>query len=89
MRKDFSVSFFSDSNYQFMTAEIYFKTQILCQINKDKGPDKVEIELFHDWYIRDDNPKMKFLLSDFLDVLDSTVKDLVLIPNVEDLEDDE
>lgn len=38
MQNDFEITFFSDSNYEKITVEISYKDQILCQLNKDKGP---------------------------------------------------
>ena len=48
MSSGFSVDFFSDSKYEYLTAEISFDGQIICQINRDKGVDKMEIEFFHE-----------------------------------------
>ncbi len=37
MNNDFELTLFSDSKYEEITAEISYKDQILCQLNKDKG----------------------------------------------------
>lgn len=48
MSNGFEVDFFSDSRYEELTAEISYRGQILCQLNKDKGVDSIEIEFFSD-----------------------------------------
>ncbi len=65
MSNDFHIDFFSDSQYEMMTAEISFKGQILCQINKDKGDENLEIEFFHESRILQEEVKMKFDLVEF------------------------
>lgn len=35
MNSDFGLTLFSDSKYEKITAEITYKDQILCQLNKD------------------------------------------------------
>lgn len=76
MDNDFEITFFSDSNYEEITAEISYKDQILCQLNKDKGPDNIEIEFFSDARILAEQNSMKFSLSAFLEILTEATEEL-------------
>lgn len=77
MRNGFEVDFFSDSRYEELTAEISYKGQILCQLNKDKGIDSIEIEFFSDSRILSEAVEMKFPIEDFLKILMQTKADLI------------
>lgn len=77
MKNDFSVDFFSDSQYEELTAEISYKGQILCQINKDKGPDEFEIEFFNDSRLLAEEVEMKFSLDAFISILNETKLELL------------
>ncbi|CAI2021305.1 Uncharacterised protein [Serratia fonticola] len=48
--------------------EISYKEQVLCQLYKDNGLDKVEIEFFSDAQLLTSQDAMKFSLDDFLQV---------------------
>lgn len=76
MNNDFEITFFSDSKYEEITAEISYKDQILCQLNKDKGPDNIEIEFFSDARILAEQDKMKFSLSSFLQIIAEATEEL-------------
>ncbi|ECA5251942.1 hypothetical protein MUZ84_004682 [Salmonella enterica] len=77
MKNEFEVDFFSDSRYEELTAEISYKGQILCQLNKDKGVDSIEIEFFSDSRILAETVVMKFPVDDFLKVLEQTKEELI------------
>ncbi|KAA6100197.1 MULTISPECIES: hypothetical protein [Pantoea] len=76
MNNDFELTLFSDSKYEEITAEISYKDQILCQLNKDKGPDNIEIEFFSDARILAEQNAMKFSLSSFLQILAEATEEL-------------
>lgn len=76
MDNDFDITFFSDSKYEEITAEISYKDQILCQLNKDKGPDNIEIEFFSDARVLAEQDKMKFSLSRFLQIIAEATEEL-------------
>lgn len=76
MNYDFELTLFSDSKYEEITAEISYKDQILCQLNKDKGPDNIEIEFFSDARILAEQNAMKFSLSSFLQILAEATEEL-------------
>ncbi|KKW52268.1 hypothetical protein N5E15_16925 [Pantoea stewartii] len=76
MNNDFELTFFSDSKYKEITVEISYKDQILCQLNKDKGPDNLEIEFFSDARILAEQNAMKFSLSSFLQILAEATEEL-------------
>ncbi|MDR7344599.1 hypothetical protein J2X14_003035 [Pantoea alhagi] len=69
MDDDFEITFFSDSDYEEITVEVSFRDQIFCQLNKDKGPDNIEVEFFADARILAEKNAMKFSLDDFLKVI--------------------
>jgi len=76
MNDNFEITFFSDSKYEEITAEISYKDQILCQLNKDKGPDNIEIEFFSDARVLAEQDKMKFSLSSFLQIIAEATEEL-------------
>ncbi|WP_118986681.1 hypothetical protein [Photorhabdus sp. CRCIA-P01] len=77
MRTDFNVDFFSDNKYEELTVEISYKNQILCQINKDKGIEHIEVEFFPDLRILSEQVELKFPLDEFIELLIETKKDLI------------
>lgn len=77
MSNGFEVDFFSDSRYEELTAEISYRGQILCQLNKDKGIDSVEVEFFSDSRILSEAVEMKFPVDDFLKILMQTKDELI------------
>lgn len=76
MNNDFEITFFSDSRYEEITVEITYKEQILCQLNKDKGIDNIEIEFFSDAKLLSEQNAMKFQLNEFLQILAETIDEL-------------
>lgn len=76
MENNFEITFFSDSRYEEITAEISYKDQILCQLNKDKGPDNIEIEFFSDARLLAEQDRMKFSLSSFLQIITEATEEL-------------
>ncbi|MGV6480305.1 hypothetical protein ACT2VT_004423 [Pantoea agglomerans] len=76
MDNDFEITFFSDSKYEEITGEISYKDQILCQLNKDKGTDNIEIEFFSDARVLAEQDKMKFSLSSFLQIIAEATEEL-------------
>jgi len=77
MSNGFEVDFFSDSRYEELTAEISYRGQILCQLNKDKGVDSIEIEFFSDNRVLPETIEMKFPIDDFLKILMQTKEELI------------
>lgn len=78
MDNDFELAFLSDSKYEKITVEISYKEQILCQLNKDKGPDNIEIEFFSDARILAEQNAMKFSLNNFLQILVEATEELII-----------
>lgn len=76
MSDDFEIIFLSDSNYENLTVEISYKDQILCQLNKDNGPDNIEVEFFSDARVLPEKNAMKFNLDRFLRVLTKAKEEL-------------
>ncbi|MBL5862572.1 hypothetical protein JBO49_18400 [Serratia fonticola] len=76
MRTDFEITSFSDSRYEELTIEISYKEQILCQLNKDNGLDKVEIEFFSDARLLTEQDAMKCNLEYFLQIIAEATDEL-------------
>ncbi|WP_392551395.1 hypothetical protein RHO14_07825 [Orbus wheelerorum] len=74
---DFEIDFFSDNKYEEITVEVSYKGQILCQLNKDKGIDNIEIEFFFDLRILTEPVTPKFPLSEFINILNEAKQDLI------------
>ena len=68
---DFEVDFVSDAEHEHLMAEISYKKQRLCLINKEQGNEKMEIEFLTDLYLLPNEVVMKFPLSDF----EATIKE--------------
>ncbi|WP_241597704.1 hypothetical protein [Rosenbergiella epipactidis] len=76
MDNNFEITLFSDSQYEEITAEISYKDQILCQLNKDNGPNNIEIEFFSDARLLAEQNAIKFSLNSFLQILEEASKEL-------------
>lgn len=74
---DFNVDYFSDTRYEKITIEISYKNQILCQLNKDKGNDNIEIQFFHEWRILPNQVIFIFPLEEFISLLNELKQDLI------------
>jgi hypothetical protein len=57
----------SDTRYEKLTSEIWYQDEPVVQINKDKGKDKMEIELFNDF--GDEEFIVRMPLNDFLEAI--------------------
>ncbi|WP_292841690.1 hypothetical protein [Nostoc sp. NMS8] len=49
----FEILYLSDLKYNEMTVEIQYKGQQVAQINKDKGVDKIEIDICSEYVTPD------------------------------------
>ncbi len=65
----FEILYLSDLKYNEMTVEIQYKGQQVPQINKDKGVDKMEIDIYSKYVTPDFLSELKFPLSDFLEAI--------------------
>ena len=72
LNSGFKIVCFSDVTYEKITVEIQYKGEQIAQINKDKGIDKLEIEILTDYINSDFIPK--FVLSDFLVAINEAQK---------------
>jgi len=73
---DFKVDFVSEATSEFLLVEISYKGQRLCQINKEKGEDDLEIEFLSDTYLMAEEVKMVFSLREFQRVLHEAAEGL-------------
>jgi hypothetical protein len=65
----FEIIYLSDMKYNEMTVEIQYKGQQVAQINKDKGIDEREIEIYSEYVTPEFVWKLKFPMSDFLEAI--------------------
>lgn len=77
MYTDFEIDFSSDNKYEELTIEISYKGQILCQLNKDKGINNIEVEFFFDSRVLAEQPIPKFPLDEFIHILNEAKQDLI------------
>ena len=68
----FKIIRFSDMSYEEITVEIQYQEEQIAQINRDKGIDKLEIEILTDYIALDFTPK--FNLNDFQIALNEAQK---------------
>ena len=68
----FEILRFSDTSYEEITIEIQYQGEQIAQINRDKGIDRLEIEILTDYIASDFTPK--FNLKDFQVALNEAQK---------------
>lgn len=71
----FEIVRYSDLSYEGMTVEIRFGEEAVAQLNKDAGPDKIEIEIYKEYL--DGRAPLKFTLAAFLEALNRAREMLV------------
>ena len=67
--KDFEIDVVSDVRFEELLVEVSYRGQRLFQLNREMGPNAVEIEFLSDLRIISEEVEMKFALSDFVAVL--------------------
>ncbi len=72
----FSIDFVSDMDHEHLMAEISFMGQRLCLIEKEQSNEKMEIEFLTDLYTVPESLRVKFNLSDFLEVVRAAREEL-------------
>ncbi|MBV6624099.1 MAG: hypothetical protein KI793_14365 [Rivularia sp. (in: Bacteria)] len=70
LNSGFEILYFSDLSYEGMTVEIQYKGQQVAQINKDKGVEQMEIDIYSQYVHPDFLSELKFPLNDFLEAVD-------------------
>ncbi|MHC5226272.1 hypothetical protein [Ignatzschineria sp. LJL83] len=78
IKDDFTLDYFSDVNREEVMLEISYKGQMLCQLNKEKGVNNIEIEFYP--FIRtslEELENMKFSLELFLEILEEAKDALI------------
>lgn len=73
----FEILYLSDLKYNEMTVEIQYKGQQVAQINKDKGVDNMEIDIYSKYVTPDFFSELKFPLSEFLEAINIASTSLV------------
>ena len=67
---EISIKIKEDDGYNLKTVIIIFNDYVLCQLNKDKGVNNIEIEFFNEVAFKCNNFKIKMPLSTFKKALD-------------------
>lgn len=67
---EISIKIKEDDGYNLKTVIIIFNDYVLCQLNKDKGVNNIEIEFFNEVAFKRNNFKIKMPLSIFKKALD-------------------
>jgi ribosomal protein S8 len=62
----FEIIYLSDMKYNEMTVEIQYKGQQVAQINKYKGVDKTEIDIYSEYVTPEFMSEFKLPVSEFL-----------------------
>ena len=65
----FEIIYLNDIKYNEMTVEIQYKGQQVAQINKDKGINNLEIDVYSQYVHPDFLSELKFPLEDFLEAI--------------------
>ncbi|BAY82088.1 hypothetical protein NIES267_15660 [Calothrix parasitica NIES-267] len=65
----FEILYLSYLDDKGMTVEIQYQGQQVAQINKEKGVDNMEIEIYSQYVYPDFISELKFPLKDFLEAL--------------------
>lgn len=78
---DFSVDFVSLNNFESLSAEISFRSQILCRIDRERRDGVLEVEFFHLARTLEFDVRMIFPLPDFLGVVEEVCSELRQIPS--------
>ena len=66
----FEILYLSYLSDEEMTVEIQYQGQQVAQINKEKGVDNMEIDIYSQYVHPDFISDLKFPLNDFLEALD-------------------
>ena len=73
----FEILYLSYLDDEGMTVEIQYQGQQVAQINKEKGVDNMEIDIYSQYVHPDFISELKFPLNDFLEALDVARKALI------------
>jgi hypothetical protein len=78
MKPLFELIFTDRAEYEYLAALILFDGQRLCEVSKENGNDKMEIEFLTDIYLFQKETKMRFSLAEFQRVLIKASEELKL-----------
>jgi hypothetical protein len=78
---NFSVDFVSLNNFESLAAEISFRSQILCRIDRERRDGVLEVEFFHLGRRLKFDVRMKFPLPEFLSVVEEACSEPRQIPS--------
>jgi hypothetical protein len=78
MNTEFSIDFITVDDYLYLAAEISFRGQRLCQIYRTES-DAIEIAFLDDKRVLASPVELKFLLSDFLETVESVRRELLAL----------
>jgi hypothetical protein len=76
LNSGFEILYLSDSKYEESNVEIQYKGQQVALLNKDKGLNQIEIEIYSQYVLPDFVSELKFSLDDFLEAIQEAKKAL-------------
>lgn len=77
MKDKLEIVYVSDVVKDRVIVEIQYNDMILCQLNKDKGTNNIEIELYYGYYAEDSEETLIFPFDQFLDVLNKAKQAMI------------
>lgn len=78
VKENFEIVFVDDSDCECLLAQVRFKDVVLCEINKEKGNDSMEVELLCNDPLYN-GLNIKFPLDDFAEALRVAKAELTLL----------
>jgi hypothetical protein len=79
MSTEFRMDFISHDEYEYLAVEISFRGQRLCQLFRQRTNDLIEIEFIEDRLILDSPVRLRFPLTQFLEVIQEARKELLAL----------
>jgi hypothetical protein len=73
----FEIIYCSGGFYEYTTVEILYKRQQVTQINRDRGDDLLEAEIYHQYIFENMKIDLQFPLDDFLHAIEKAKEMLV------------
>jgi hypothetical protein len=76
---DFGIDFVTHDEYKYLSVEVSFRGQRLCQLHRSNFGDMIEIELVEDRLVLASPARLCFSLNDFLEVIQRAREELMAL----------
>jgi hypothetical protein len=80
MKSKFEVFFKDTSDSDHLVVRIEFDRRVLCEINKEKGDENIEVVFDPDYFISERKEEIRTPLSEFLAILNEAIEELKRCP---------